>query len=291
MRSRKIEPYLYILPALVLVVVFIYYPIIQNFYFSFFQMSSFSEHIRFISGNNYFKLFTDNVFYIALKNNFLYAIFSLLFQVGLGLMLAIFLESKYIGKLGAFFRSVYFIPSLFSVTAVCMLWQFIYEPNMGLINSVVRFLGYNDFAFPWLANSKLAIFSIIAMSQWQYTGYTMLLLIVAIQKIPDELYESAEIDGANNLRKTLNITIPQIKEMLLVTCIITVIGSFKLFTEVYATTLGGPGNKTQVLGVYLYQNAFQYDKMGYAAAIAVIIFLITFLLSLLQIKLSKSGEI
>ena len=118
----------------------------------------------------------------------------------------------------------------------------------------------------------------------------MVLILVAIQKIPSELFEAAEIDGANGIQKALFVTIPNIKEMLLVTSVITVIGAFKLFTEIYVMTMGGPYNTTQVLGTYLYQSAFMFDEMGYASAIAVIIFAITFSASIIQIRMAKSGK-
>jgi raffinose/stachyose/melibiose transport system permease protein len=182
------------------------------------------------------------------------------------------------------------MPSLVSVTAIGLLWYFIYNPNVGMLNAVLTKFGMENFTHAWLAEPNIAIYAVIAMSQWQYTGYIMVLIIVAIQKIPTEMFEAAEIDGANGLQKALYVTIPNIREMLLVTSVITVIGSFKLFTEIYIMTMGGPYNSTQVLGTYMYQSAFMYDKMGYASAIAVIIFLITFTASLLQIRMGKSGK-
>ena len=290
MRTRTMVPYLYIIPAFLMVAVFMYLPIIQNFYYSFFQMAAFSENIKFIGIDNFKRLFADKVFYIGLKNNFLFALICVFCQVGIGLVIAICLESKLTGKTRTFFRTVYFIPSVISVTAVGMLWQFIYEPNVGLLNTFLNFIGLSNLTHPWLGDSKTAIYSIIAMSQWQYTGYAMMLLIVAIQKVPDELYESAEIDGANGFQRAVYITVPQIKEMIVVTTVITVIGCFKVFTEVFTMTVGGPGNSSQVLGVYLYQNAFLYDTMGYASAIGVVVFMITFVFSIIQIKISRSGE-
>ena len=132
--------------------------------------------------------------------------------------------------------------------------------------------------------------SIIAMSQWQYTGYSVLLLVVAIQKIPEELFEAAYMDGANGIARALHITLPQIREMILVTLVISVTGCFKVFAEVYATTLGGPGVSSQVLGTYLYQTLFTFDNLGYGSVIAFVIFIITFVTSFLQVRLLHSGE-
>ena len=168
------------------------------------------------------------------------------------------------------------------------MFTFIYEPSVVFLNAVLRIFHSNGFA--WLGDSKLAIYCIIAMSQWQFTGYITLLMVVAFQNVPQEFMESAAIDGAGLFKRTLYILIPQAKEQLLVCTIITIIGAFKLYTEVYATTAGGPGNSTQVLGLFLYQQAFLHDELGMAAATGVFIFVVTIVLSVLQIKITRSGK-
>ena len=179
---------------------------------------------------------------------------------------------------------------MIAIAAVGLMFYYIYNPNLGLLNAVISMFTEGNFRYAWLGDPNTAIFAVIAMSQWQFTGYIMILLIVAIQKIPQELYEVAEIDGASSFQKAIYVTIPQIKEMILVTSVITVIGAFKLFTEIFVTTRGGPYDTTQVLGTFMYKTAFFYDKMGYAAAIAVIIFFITFTTSVFQIKFANKGE-
>ena len=141
-----------------------------------------------------------------------------------------------------------------------------------------------------LGQESTAIYTVAAMPQWQFTGYFMMLLVVAIQKIPDEYYEAAEIDGASKFRQALMITIPMVKEMLLVTVVMTVISTFKSFAEVYQLTMGGPGYSTLVVGMYSYQSAFKFDRMGYSSAMGVVIFIITFAFSVIQLKVSRSGE-
>ncbi|MFO7815218.1 MAG: sugar ABC transporter permease [Halanaerobiales bacterium] len=253
-------------------------------------MNSYSPGQKFIGLDNFKDIFQNEIFYTAIVNNTWYAVISLIFQVGLGLILAIILESKLLGKERKFFRTIYFIPSVIAIAAVGLMFYYIYNPNMGLLNAVINLFTEGNFNYSWLGNPNTAIFSVIAMSQWQFTGYIMILLIVAIQKIPQELYEVAEIDGASSFQKAIYVTIPQIKEMITVTTVITVIGAFKLFTEIFVTTRGGPYDTTQVLGTFMYKTAFFYDKMGYAAAIAVIIFFITFTASIIQIKLVNRGE-
>lgn len=136
----------------------------------------------------------------------------------------------------------------------------------------------------------MAIYCIIAMSQWQFTGYITLLMVVAFQNVPQDYLEAAAIDGAGPIRRAISIMLPQAKEQLLVCTIITVIGAFKLYTEVYATTGGGPGNNSQVLGLFLYQQAFLHDDLGMAAVTGVFIFVITVTLSIIQIRVTRSGQ-
>lgn len=289
MYKKKITPYLFIIPALIFIFIFVYIPIIENFYFSFFRMNSYTTGRTYLGLDNYRSIFQDKLFYTAIINNTWYAIISLIFQVGLGLVLALVLESKLLGKERKFFRTIYFLPSVIAIAAVGLMFYYIYNPNLGLLNAVISLFTESEFKYAWLGRPNTAIFAVIAMSQWQFTGYIMILLIVSIQKIPEELYEVAEIDGASFFQKAIYVTIPQIKQMILVTCVITVIGSFKLFTEIFVTTRGGPYDTTQVLGTLMYKTAFFYDKMGYAAAIAVIIFIITFTTSIIQIRLANRG--
>ncbi|WP_058486207.1 carbohydrate ABC transporter permease [Defluviitalea phaphyphila] len=291
MKKKVLVPYLYIIPGLFMVLFFVYIPVVSNFIYSFFRLSSYSAEKIFVGFENYIKLFTDEVFLIMIRNNIYYAVISLIVQVGIGTMLAILIESKYSGKFRNLYRNIYFIPALISLTAVGLLFKFVYSPDIGLLNSALRFLNLDGLTHAWLGESKLAIFCVIAMSQWQFTGYITVLMVVAVQNIPKEYLEAAEIDGAGPIKKVINVMLPLVKEQLLVCSIITIIGAFKLFTEIYTTTSGGPGNSSQVLGVYLYQNAFLHDDMGLAAATGVLIFIITVGISIIQINAAKSGEV
>lgn len=288
MNKRKIRMViLFLLPAFSFIALFVYIPIILNFHYSLYQWSAFSVSKKFVGAKNLLRLLEDPTIRICLKNNFIYAVFSVVFQVGLALVLASVLEDKLFRKCQPFFRTVYFLPSLISVTVVGLLWQMIYSPVFGFINPFFQAVGLPSMAKDWLGSQKLAIYAVTMVSQWQYTGYTMVLFLVALQKIPEDLYEAAIIDGANRIQRFRYITVPQAKEMIVVNMVITVIGSFKVFDEVYVMTSGGPGVSSQVLGSYLYKAAFSTDEMGYASAIATLVFIITFILSVVQLKVSK----
>lgn len=211
-------------------------------------------------------------------------------QVGGGILIAAILEDRLIRKWQPLFRTIFFIPAVISIAVVGLLWQLLYNPDIGLINQVLRSIGLNNWVHAWLGDSKTAIYAVIAVSQWQYTGYMVLLFLIAMHKIPSQLYDASMIDGANRIQTFFSITIPQMKEMILVGTMITVIGAFKVFDEVYIMTFGGPGRSTEVLGTMLYRAAFRNDEMGYASSIATVIFVITIILSLIQIKIAKTGQ-
>ena len=292
MRTKKTTPYLYMLPGCAMVLVFVYIPVIANCVYSFFRLSSYSAGMKFVGLDNYIRFFHNESLGIMLRNNLLYCVISLIVQVGFGTVIALLLESKLASsRFRNAFRNIYYVPALISFTAVGLMFTFIYEPNLGLLNSAFKALGLTSMTQSWLGDSKIAIYCIIAMSQWQYTGYITLLMVVAFQNVSPDYIEAASIDGAGPVRRAISVVLPLAKEQLLVCSIITVIGAFKLFTEVYSTTAGGPGNSTQVLGLFLYQNAFLHDDLGMAAVTGVFIFVITMVLSIIQLKVTRSGEV
>lgn len=283
-KNKKVVA-LYLIPVLVLVVLFIYIPVALNFGYSFYRWSAFSVEKVWVGFENYLRLFQENDFWVALKNNIWYAAVSLVFQVGVSLVLAAVLESKGFRRTSSVFRTVYFMPSVISITIVALLWQMLLNPNIGIVNGFMETIGLGSLTTDWLGNSKTAVFAVIAVSQWQYVGYTLMLFAVAIQKIPEDYYEAAMIDGAGSVKQFFHITLPNCKETVLLNLTITIIGSFKVFDEVYVMTGGGPGRSSEVLGTYLYRAAFRNDQMGYATAIASALFVITFVLSILQIRM------
>ncbi len=286
-----VEPLGFVLPCVLMLGVFVYYPLAQNVIYSFFRFSAFSPAKIFVGLENYRMLLKDGVVLTALRNNVRYAVVSVIVQVCWGLVLAAVLEDKSLRRVSPFFRTTFFLPVVISISVICLLFGFIYSPIDGILNNFLALVGRGSWARPWLGSGKTAIWATIAVSQWQSVGYVMMLFIVAIQKIPEELYEAAEIDGAGKLRRFFVITLPQVKEMFFVTSVITVTGSFLVFNEPYILTKGGgPGTSSMTLAVHMYQSGFFKDMMGYASTIAVVIFLISAALSVVQLKAFKSGE-
>ncbi|MCI8984214.1 MAG: sugar ABC transporter permease [Hungatella sp.] len=262
--------------------VFVFYPLVRNIIYSFQSFTLSSVTKEWVGLKNYATLLSDKIILTCLKNNILYALISIVIQVGFGLVLAAVLEDVAFRKLAPTLRSIYFIPTVISMTVVCLLFDFVYNPQMGLLNSFLEMIGLESLTKIWLGSKKTAMYAVIAVSQWQSTGYVAMLFIVAIQKIPRDLYEAAEVDGASKIKQFFYITVPQVRQMFFVTMILTVSGAFTVFNEPYILTSGGPGTATMVLSLHMYQTGFVKNNMGYASTIAMLIFVITAVLSSVQ---------
>lgn len=296
MNRKKLTPYFFVIPGLVIILLFVYYPIVQNLIYSVLDWDLFSGSKEFIGLKNYRKLFESDAFWVALKNNLWYISISLFFQVGISLVIAAILENMRMKKLSAVYRTTFFIPSLISLTVIGLLFTFVFEPQ-GILNTFLRSVGLDSLARGWLGDEKTAIFSVVAVSQWKSIGYTIMLLIVAIQRIPQEIIEAATLDGASRLKSFFHITIPMIKDTILTVMIITTSGGFLVFNEIYIITNGGPYGSSEVLSTILYKNAFVHGKIGYASAIGNVILLFSVIFALIQngafanIGKMKKGEI
>ncbi|MEV0146238.1 MULTISPECIES: sugar ABC transporter permease [unclassified Nonomuraea] len=279
--------WIWVLPAVALLLVFVYYPIVDNLRLSFFSWNAFSPEPRFVGLDNYRETFTDPVFWRALLNNVAYAVVSLVFQAGLSLVLAALLEELVGKRLRGLLRTLYFIPAAMSITVAGVLFSFLYNPRYGLVNEALWAVGLGHLARAWLGEESSAIWSVIGMSQWQGVGYTAVLFVVAMQRIPREYYEAAKVDGSGAVRTFFSITLPMVREMTTLIVILTISGAFLVFNEVMVMTAGGPDNSSQVLGTWLYRKAFFEDDMGYAASVATVIFVITFAIAAAQLAVSR----
>jgi len=245
MRWRSLA---WVLPALVLLLVFVYYPIVDNLRLSLFSWNAFSVAPTFVGLDNYRTAFHDPIFWTALRNNTVFAIVSLVFQVGVSLVLAALLEEFVHERLRGILRTIYFIPAVISITVAGILFSFLYNPEIGLVNRLLGAVGLESWQHSWLGEPSTAMGSIIAMSQWQSIGYTAILFVVGIQRIPKEFHEAAKVDGAGPIRRFFSVTVPMVREMTTLIIILTVSGAFLVFNEVMVMTAGEPSNSSQVLG-------------------------------------------
>ena len=290
-RLRDLLSFRWAAIAVILVGWFVYYPIVDNFIVSTTDEDIFTGEVRHIGLANYQRLLDDPVVWSALWNNFLYAVISIVFQVFGAFLLAAIIEGLGSEQLRRFWRAVYFIPSAISITVTGLLFYFIYQPDMGLLDAVLRSAGLEALMRPWLGDESTAIYAIIAMSQWQGFGYSTLLFAIAIQKIPRELYDAAVIDGAGPIRRLWNVTFPLTREMTGLMTIITVTGAFQVFNEVMVMTAGGPNNSSHVLGTWLFQQGFNLNNFGYGAAIAAVIFVVTTVTGIAQLLYTRRRRV
>ena len=276
-RLRDLLSFRWAAIAVIVVGWFVYYPIVDNFVVSTTDEDIFTGEVTNVGLANYQRLIDDPVVWTSLWNNFAYAVISIVFQVFGAFLLAAIIEGLDSERAKRFWRAVYFVPSAISITVTGLLFYFIYQPDIGLLDALLKGVGLAAWAKPWLGDEKTAIYAIIAMSQWQGFGYSTLLFAVAIQKIPREFYDAAVVDGAGPLTRLWNVTFPLTREMTGLMTIITVTGAFQVFNEVMVMTAGGPNDSSQVLGTWLYRQGFMENNFGYGAAIAAVIFVVTLL--------------
>ena len=255
---------------------------------SFYRFSAIDIVHQFVGLDNFFELCTDHVFWLALGNNLIFAFGSVVVQVGVGLLLAAIID-RGIGFGKKFFQTVFFLPMIMSVVAVGLLWGFIYDPLVGLLNAILKICGLAPHG--WLGDPKTAIYAILIAACWQYIGFCMIILLAGMQSIPQEIYEASQIDGANEWQNFHYITVPAIRNVVITTILVTVIGSFKVFDYIYVMTKGGPNYASEVLAHYIYLHGFTLNKMGYASAIATVLFGVTLVFTLFQIRSIGMNEL
>ncbi|MCG8510378.1 MAG: sugar ABC transporter permease [Rhodospirillales bacterium] len=285
---RRLLPYLFLAPSLLLLVVFVYGPALENIVYSFFSWSSMNPDWRYVGFENYWHLFSNHIFWAALANNTLYAVVSVAIQVFVALCIAAVLDARvFRPRLVYLFRTAFFLPSILPVTVVGLLWQLIYQPSIGLIDQLLFATGLDNLSRVWLGEEQTVMLAVIMVSQWQWTGYMVALFMVSIAAIPRDLYEALEMEGASRLQQFRYITVPSVRESTLILTVITIFGAFKVFDIVWVMTAGGPNHASEVLGTHMYRSAFRDDIAGYASAVATVIFFITICVGMVQLKMQR----
>ena len=287
--NKNIASYAMLTPALILFAVFIAYPLLNTLISSFYDYGLTSSTRNFIGLQNFLELFGDPVFWVCFRNNLIILVGSVVFQVGGGLVLAGVFNRGISRKWSTLARTIVFAPMVMSSVAVGILWQLVFNPSIGAIDAALTFLRLPTPMLGWLGDPNLAILSILFVACWQYTGFMMVILLAGMQAVASELYEAATLDGATESQMFFFVTIPAIRNVIIASVLITMIGSFKAFDLVYVLTLGGPAHSSEVLGTYLYKNAFNLNRMGYASAIAVVLLAFTVTLSFIQLRLQTSN--
>lgn len=289
MLKNKRTIFLFIAPALLVYTVILFIPVVETIVTSFYQWNMFSIDREFIGIDNFIKLFTrDEVFLTSIKNTFLLMLMSIITQIPAAVILASILSTGVHGK--KLFKTFYFIPNILSGAAIGLMWYFMYNSEFGLINSFLRLIGLGGITRPWLGDENTVLWAIILVACWQFVGYHMILFLSAIEGIPASINESAIIDGAGRWRILRSITIPLIKPIIYVDVIMISTNSLKIFDLVYTLTAGqgGPNHASSVMALHMFINAFRNYRFGYASAIACVLLISCFVVTLLVNKIFKS---
>ena len=276
---------LFLSPTLAVFGVFVLFPVFFSFYLSFHKWNMFSAGATWVGLDNYRAIIVNPEFWSVLKNTAIYTLGTVPLNMALSLVIAFLLNKRLAGK--KLLRTMFFTPVIMSSVAAAVIWRWVYEPNFGLLNTVLGFFGIG--AVNWLNEPTAAMFALIMMGVWKTFGVNMVLFSAGLQGIPEAYYEAARMDGAGSWSRFWSITIPLLSPTTFFVLVMSVIGSFQVFDTVYVLTSGGPLGTTKVLVFYLYEHAFKFFEMGYASAVAYLMFAIVFVLTMLQAKYLKRG--
>ncbi|NOY08595.1 MAG: sugar ABC transporter permease [Spirochaetes bacterium] len=277
--------YLFLAPSLIIFAVYRITPMFWNLLLSFKKWNFLSANI-WVGLKNYRMMIRDPVFWESFKNTIIYFAAGSPTAIIFAILMALLVNQNIRGR--NTYRSIIFLPYPLTTVAIGIIWKWLYNEKVGLINYILRSLGIIDKNIPFLNSFSLALPSVIITSIWQVVGFFMIIILTGLQSIPEQLYEAAELDGASHRKRFYYITLPLLKPSIFLCFIIGIINSFTMFDLVYVMTNGGPGHSTEILVSYIYKNAFTFSRIGYAAAITVFLFL--FLLFITSIVNRFSGE-
>ncbi len=279
---------LFLLPSAVIYLVFVFLPVFQAAYYSFYRWNGLGPLVDFVGLRNYMLAFTNQVFLGAFFHNILIAVLSLFIQLPFSLQLALIIGKDMPGR--AFFRTIFFMPYILSDVIAGLVWSFIYRPDGGL-NTVLPHLfpGYQTQL--WLADPKTVLLCIFVVMVWKFFGFHMVLYSAAIQNIPDEVVEAARIDGASSLQVMSNIYVPLLGSTIRLTILISALGSLQYFDLIWVMSLGGPVHASETMATYLFKYGFQSFEMGYGSAVGVLIFALCFVFALMYQRFIMSKEV
>ncbi|RKN86037.1 sugar ABC transporter permease [Paenibacillus ginsengarvi] len=269
---------LFVVPALLLYITFYVAPMFSSLRYSVTSWNGINE-ATFNGFSNFAKAFGDEKFLVALRNNIYFVLFSVFMQIPIIVLIAIIISG--VRRFLDFYKTTVFLPSILSTAIVGIVWKFIYHPDAGLVNQILRAVGLESWTRGWLGEEHFAYLAILITNAWQWTGFYVVLVLAAIFAIPKEMQEAGQIDGAVGWRKVRYITVPLIRPVILVITLLSITGAMKAMDIVYIMTAGGPFGSSEVMGTYMYKQAYSMSQFGYANAISIVIFGFTCLLTLI----------
>jgi multiple sugar transport system permease protein len=289
---RRIEPgWAFVAPALALIVVFFVVPVVASALLSLTDFDIYAvasrANLRIVGLENYRRLTSDPLFWVALRNTAVFVVVAGPFSIGLSLAAALLVNARTV-RFRALFRTIFFLPVVTTLVAIAVVWRYIYHPRFGLLNYALGAVGIGP--VDWLGDPRFAMPAIILMAVWKNFGFNMVIFVAGLQSIPERLYEAARVDGAGATSQFRWITLPMLAPTFLFVLVITMIGYFQLFAEPYVMTQGGPAHATLSLVMLMYLQGFRWWTMGYAAALAFILFAIILALTLVTLRLQKRDD-
>ena len=286
--SKKSTKIIMIMPAVILFTVFFLAPIFISVYYSFTDFSGIGA-AKFIGFKNYQVLLKDKFFFIALKNTFIILIGITITILPLSFIVALLLEKPFRG--GGVVQSMIFAPNVIAPILVGLIWLFILDPKMGMINAILRSIGLSDYQQQWIGGKTLTPYSVAFVYLWQVLGFYTTINMAGLRSIPADIYEAAEIDGANYFQRIRKITIPMMKNTIVINTILIITGGFKIFETVKQLTNGGPNHMSDVLVTYMYDTTFTSSRYGYGMAVATVSFVLCLIFSIIYlVNVGKSLE-
>ena len=289
---RRIEPgWAFVAPALALIVVFFVVPVVASAILSLTDFDIYAvasrANLRVVGLANYRRLAGDPLFWVALRNTFVFVVVAGPLSIGLSLAAAILVSAR-TARFRALFRTIFFLPVVTTLVAIAVVWRYIYHPRFGLLNHALGAVGIGP--VDWLGDPRFAMPAIILMAVWKNFGFNMIIFVAGLQSIPERLYEAARVDGASATSQFRWVTLPMLAPTFLFVLVITMIGYFQLFAEPYVMTQGGPAHATLSLVMLMYLQGFRWWTMGYAAALAFVLFAIILALTLVTLRLRARGD-
>lgn len=283
-RKEALAAWLFLSPSFIGFVVFVFGAVLVSLGLSFFEWDMLTKP-NFVGLKNFTKLiFEDRTFHLVFKNTLWFVLGTVPTRVLLGLAFALVLVRNIPGR--TFFRAAIFLPVIIPTVAAAMVWRWIFNADFGLLNDFLYQIGVSNLP-RWLSQPKWALTAIVILSVWKDVGFSTVLFMAGLQGIPSTVYEAAKLDGANSWKIFLHITLPLLSPTTFFVIVINVISSFQVFDQAYVLTGGGPGNATNTIVYYIYNNAFQWFRMGYAAAVAWLLFAVIFIATFIQFKYQK----
>jgi len=278
---------IFVVPALILYITFYVAPLFSSLRYSVTSWNGINE-ATFNGLANFITAFQDEKFMVSLKNNIYFVLFSVFVQIPVIIFVAIIISG--VRRLKDFYKTTVFMPSVLSTAVIGVIWSFIYNPDMGLLNQLLRLFGLEAWTRGWLGDENYAFLAILVTNSWQWIGFYVVLVLAAIFAISKEMQEAGEIDGATGWRKARYLTIPLIRPVIMVTMLLSITGAMKALDIVQIMTAGGPFGSSEVMATYMYKQAYSMGKFGYANAISIIIFLFTCLLTLIFHLVTRRSE-